>query len=282
MDKLKVSFFIIFSFFLVELVGGYLTNSLALISDAGHMMTDSTALLIAFLASLIAKREGSRRMTYGLYRVEVLASILNSVALIALCLFIALNAFKRFSNPEPVKGKEMLLIALLGLFINLTVLYLLHGERENLNVKSAFLHVLTDTLGSVGAITSGILVTLFKLYVADALLGLLIVLLILPSALSVLKESLDIVMEFAPKDIDLSEVEGKILKLEGVLGVHDLHVWSITKGKNMLTAHLTIREGADPCKVLREVEKLLKEFGINHTTVQIEFKGFKCSKEVCR
>ena len=274
---LTVSFFLIFGFAFVEIVGGILTNSLALLSDAGHMLTDSVSLLIALIAQLIVVKAKGKSMTYGLYRLEVLAALVNGVFLIGLVGYITYEAIMRFLNPEPVKGPQMLLIAVIGLLVNLLVGYMLFKSSEdNINVKSALLHVITDTLGSVAAILSGIAVTLWKFYLADPILSLAISILILPSTYSVIKRSLNILLELVPSDLDLSEVEKKIRSVPGVVDVHDLHVWSITSGSVVLTAHVVVSEDASPEKVMVEIHTLAEDLGIRHTTVQVEKEGFPC------
>ncbi|NPA41315.1 MAG: cation transporter [Aquificae bacterium] len=274
---LGFSFVLIFSFAFVELIGGFLTNSLALLSDAGHMLTDSVSLLIALVAQILVQRAKGKRMTYGLYRLEVLAAFINGVFLIALIGYIAYEAFHRFLNPEPVLGPQMLFIATVGLVINLIAGYLLFKtSEENINVKAAFLHVVTDTLGSVAAILAGLAVTFWGFYLADPILSVAIALLILPGAYSVLKDSLNVLLELVPASIDPEEVEREIRKVPGVIDVHDLHVWSITSGNVILTAHVVVSDINACNDILRNIEESVQRFGIDHTTIQIEREGYSC------
>ncbi|NPA32552.1 MAG: cation transporter [Aquificae bacterium] len=275
---LVLSFVLIASFALVELVGGILTNSLALLSDAGHMLTDALSLLIALVAQYLALKVKGKGMTYGLYRLEVLAAFVNGLFLLGLVGYIILEAISRFENPEPVRG-EMLYIAVAGLLVNLFVGYILlkHSE-ENINVKAALLHVATDTLGSLAAIGAGIAVKFWKFYLADPILSVAVALLILPSAYSVIKEALRVLLESAPSHINTEELENEIKKIKGVKDVHDLHVWSITPGTEVLTVHIVVNDTSVCDRVLREVENVARKFGIKHTTVQLEREGYACAQ----
>ncbi|RLJ71169.1 cobalt-zinc-cadmium efflux system protein [Hydrogenivirga caldilitoris] len=274
---LGISLALVFSFALVELVGGFLTNSLALLSDAGHMLTDSVSLLIALIAQLIVQRARGKRMTFGLYRLEVVAALMNGIFLIGLIGYIAYEAFQRFLNPEPVLGPQMLAIAGVGLLINLMAGYMLFkSAEENINIKAAFLHVVTDTLGSIAAIIAGIAVSLWKFYLADPILSVAISLLILPGAYTVIKDSLNVLLELVPSAIDPEEIEEEIRKLPGIIDVHDLHVWSITSGNVVLTAHVVV-SNIEACNdVLKSIEEVASRYGINHTTIQVEREGYSC------
>ena len=274
---LTVSFFLIFFFAFVELVGGFITNSLALLSDAGHMLTDSVSLLIALVAQYVVVKAKGKNMTYGLYRLEVLAALVNGIFLLILVGYIFYEAIHRFVNPEPILGAQMLIIATAGLLINLMVGYILYKSSEdNINVKAAFLHVVTDTLGSVAAILAGISVALWELYIADPILSVIICLLILPSTYNVIKSSLNVLLELAPAGMDTQEIEEDIRAVEGVLDVHDLHVWSITSGSVILTAHVVVGD-VDACNdILSKVEEVVKKYGIEHSTIQIEREGYSC------
>ncbi len=274
---LGISLFLVFTFAFVELIGGFLTNSLALLSDAGHMLTDSVSLFIALVAQLLVQKAKGKRMTYGLYRLEVLAALANGVFLLGLIGYIAYEAFHRFINPEPVLGPQMLLIATVGLVINLVAGYLLFRTAEkNINVKAAFLHVVTDTLGSVAAIIAGLAVTFWKFYLADPILSIAISLLILPGAYSVIRESVSVLLELVPSAIDPEEIEREIREVKGVLDVHDMHIWSITAGNVVLTAHVVVSDVEACNDILKEVEEIAKKHGIEHTTIQIEREGYSC------
>jgi len=274
---LGISFLLIFSFAFVELIGGFLTNSLALLSDAGHMFTDSASLLIALTAQFLVQKARSRRMTYGLYRLEVLAALVNGVFLLGLIGYIIYEAVQRFINPEEILGFQMLLIASTGLVINLMVGYLLFkSSGENINIKAALLHVITDTLGSVSAIIAGLAVTLWNFHLADPMLSIAISLLILPGAYSVIKSSVGVLLELVPPAIDPDVLEGEIRSVKGVVDVHDLHIWSITPGNVILTAHVVVSDVSACNDILGDIKRIAGSHGINHITVQIEREGFLC------
>jgi cobalt-zinc-cadmium efflux system protein len=274
---LGISFLLILGFAFVELVGGFLTNSLALLSDAGHMLTDSVSLLIALIAQFLVVKASGKNMTYGLYRLEVLAALANGVFLIGLVAYIAYEAIQRFFKPEQVLGPQMLAIAAVGLGINLFVGYILYRRSaENINVRAAFLHVVTDTLGSVAAIIAGIAITFWNLHIADPILSIAVCLLILPSAYSVIKTSLGVLLEFVPSSVDADEIERDIRKVPGVIDVHDLHVWSITPGNVVLTAHVVVEDVQACNSLLTEIEQVVRSHGIEHSTIQIEREGYSC------
>lgn len=275
---LAFSFLLIFTFTFVEFVGGLITNSLALLSDAGHMLTDAVSLSIALVAQYLALKVKTKRTTYGLYRLEVLAALLNGVFLLGLVGYIILEAVKRFENPEPVKS-QMIYIAFAGLIVNLIVGYILlkHSE-ENINVKSALLHVATDTLGSVAAIVAGLAIIFWKFYLADPILSVAVALFILPSAYSVIRETVNVLLEVAPSHINTEELERELLNLQGVKNIHDLHVWSITPGTEVLTVHIVVEDTSICNDILKDVEKIARKYGIKHTTVQLEKEGYACAE----
>ncbi len=279
-ESLKVlltGLFLISFFATVEFVGGLITNSLALLSDAGHMITDATSLFIAVVAQVLVMKAKGKKSTYGFYRLEVFAALLNSLFLFALIGYIAYEAVHRFLNPEPVRGLQMLLVAFIGLVVNLIVGYMLYKNSEdNINVKAAFLHVVTDTLGSVAAILSGLAILLFGLYVADPILSVAICLLIIPSAYSVLKSSVRILLEIAPAHLDMEEITQDIKSIDGVKDVHDLHVWAITHGNVILTAHVVVEDLGYCNDILEQVSSIALKHGIHHTTVQLEREGSSC------
>lgn len=274
---LLFSFVFISGFALVEFVGGFITNSLALLSDAGHMFTDAVSLLIALVAQLLALKVKNKRMTYGLYRLEVLAALVNGIFLMALIGYIIYEALQRFQRPEHVYGIPMLIIAVIGLIINLGVGYVLfkHSE-ENINIKAALLHVITDTLGSIAAIIAGIAIIGWKFYLADPILSIAVALLILPSVYNVLKEAFNVLLESAPSHINTEELEKELLSIDGVESIHDLHVWSITPGTEILTVHIVVKDTGICDDILKNVEEIAHKYGIKHTTVQLERKGYAC------
>ncbi len=255
----------------VEAVAGWWSGSLALLGDAGHMLTDASALGLAAFASLLALRRPSRRHTYGLGRAEILAALFNALLMIGLVALISAEAIHRFNNPTPVMGGAVMGVAFIGLLINLIAAWLLSHDHHNLNVRAALLHVLGDLMGSVAALISGAVISLTGWMTIDPLLSLLIVLLILVSALRVLREALHTLMEGVPAHLDLHKIGLAMASLEGVVSVHDLHIWSLSASSCALSAHIVIRDlSAWPGILKQSHELLLKEFGIDHVTLQPE------------
>jgi cobalt-zinc-cadmium efflux system protein len=260
-------------FMFVEAAGGWLTNSLALISDAGHMLTDAAALGLSLLALKIGEMPPSTTKTYGYRRFEILAAFLNGLTLWAIVVLIVHEAWVRLQSPPDVKGLGMLGISAVGLGVNLISIWLLHAHKdENLNIRGAFLHVLADSLGSVGALAASLVILGTGWTLADPLVSLAICALILWSSWGIVRESLHILLEGVPAHIDYREVEEALLEHEGVCCLYDLHIWSITGGHEALSAHLVVPDGYSRQKeLLREVvEKLRKRFRIDHATLQIE------------
>ena len=275
---LLLSFLLIASFMVVEVVGGFISNSLALLSDAGHMFSDASALLLSLLAIYFSQKAPSPSKTFGFYRYEILAALLNGLALVIVSLIIFWEAYERLIAPPQVASLPMLGIALIGLLTNIVVAWILmRGDlQENLNVRSAFLHVLGDLLGSIGAILAGILMWQWNWYIADPIISMIVGVLIVISAWRVTSESIHILMEGAPPSIQTSIVSQKLANIPGVLNTHDLHVWTLTSGYHSLSCHLFVEDDVNSYQVLEQALRLLKEeFGITHATIQIE-----CSQTV--
>ncbi|MGB9659089.1 MAG: cation diffusion facilitator family transporter [Nitrososphaerales archaeon] len=260
------------SYMVIEIIGSILTNSLALMSDAVHMLSDVGGLSMCFFASLYAMKPPTPEKSFGYYRIEILVALLNGVILMALVAYIFFEAYKRFLYPPQVLGLEMLIIATVGLAVNLIGARILwNSSRENLNLRSAFLHVIMDALGSIGAITSGAVIFLTGLRVADPIASVAIGLIMIPTIYRLLKGSVNILMESAPEQISPKEVEKALLSIEGVKGVHHLHLWTITSGIYSISVHLTINRPEEWCCILEEARKILKErFKVVHSTIQIE------------
>ena len=283
---LRNSFLIISAFMLIEVAGGLATNSLALLSDAGHMLSDAAALGLSLFAFKFGERKGNLQKTFGYRRIEILAATINALALVAIAVLIVIEAARRFQNPPEVATAGMLAISTLGLAVNIIVaLYMLRGGdvRENVNMRGAYLHVLGDAAGSVGAIAAALAMMCFGWGWADAAASLLVAALIVKSGWGVLKESLNILMEGSPKGVSLDGLVAQISGVDGVLSVHDLHVWSITSGANALTAHivvsgeLNVREAE---QILREISHEMEHLGITHTTLQLESSDNECDGEL--
>ena len=258
-----------------ELVGGWLTNSLALLTDATHMLTDVGALALTLFALRLAERPASGSKTYGYVRAEILAALVNGVVLCVLVLAILWEAWTRFQAPPPVRVEGMLVIAVAGLLVNIFVAIRLHEhQHHSLNMRGAYLHVLSDALGSIGAIVAGVLILTTGLDVADPLVSMLIAVLILFSAWTLVREAVDVLMEAVPAHVDLDHLSGALGAVAGVEEVHDLHVWTLTTGRYALSAHVV----AGPCTgddalLAAVTEVCWRDFGIEHTTIQVEHEN---------
>jgi cobalt-zinc-cadmium efflux system protein len=255
-----------------EIVGGWLSNSLALLADAGHMLSDTAALALSLFAMWAARRPAKRASTYGYHRAEILAALANGSVLLVIALFIFIEAVQRLREPPTVAGPLMLAIACGGLVMNLAGLQLLAPGREaNLNLRGAWLHVLSDALGSVGAIVAGVMIWARGWTWADPLASVVIVMFIVHSAWALLRETVAVLMENAPGHIDVDEVCTAIGKIASVMEVHDLHVWTITSGMESLSAHVLAAPDSDTDALLISIRSLLADrFGIDHVTIQIE------------
>jgi cobalt-zinc-cadmium efflux system protein len=259
------------SYTVVEVVGGLLTGSLALLADAVHMLSDNVALAIALGAVWLAGKPSTHGRTYGYKRAEVLVALANGVALVALAIWIFYVAVRRLGDPPDVLGGWMLAIALAGIGVNVGAAWTLHGARGGLNVEAAFRHVLADLLGSVGVVAAAIVVLATGRLEADPLAGMLIAVLVLASSWTILRESTRILLEAAPAGMDTRAVGERLARAPGVVEVHDLHVWTITSGFPALSAHVLVGRGEDCHGRRRELEALLRrEFGIEHTTLQVD------------
>lgn len=277
--RLGLTLVLLLGYMVAEVVGGLLSGSLALLADAGHMLSDAAALALALFALWIANRPCTPQRTFGYYRVEVLAALVNGAALLALSLLVLGEAWKRWGDPRPIEGALMTGVAAGGLLVNLLALAILHGGRhEGLNVRGAWLHVLGDTLGSVGAVASGVAVWVRGWTWADPLASALIALLVVWSAWSLLRDVVEVLMEGTPRHIDLDQVRSTLAAAPGVVAVHDLHVWTITSGMDALSGHVVVPRGHPdrPCEdLLRELRDALHQrFGLHHVTLQIEPEGF--------
>jgi cobalt-zinc-cadmium efflux system protein len=257
---------------IAEAFGGWLTNSLALIADAGHMLTDVAALTLTLGAIWFGSRAATSKKTYGYYRLEILAAFVNGIALVLLSIWIAIEAFGRWQAPPEVAGVQMSLIAAGGLVVNIIAAYLLHtGHKHDLNMRGAFLHVIGDLLGSVMAIVAGLLIIGFGWFWADALGSVLISVIIIAGAWRLILDSVNVLLEGTPAHINLATVESAMLETEGVAGIHDLHVWTISSGIEALSAHISHDETVLHSELLAIVRKKLHDqFGIDHLTIQME------------
>lgn len=259
---------------LLEFFGGLWTNSLALLSDSGHMLSDAGALALSLFAVWLAAKPASPRRTYGYHRFEILAALFNAATLFVIAVFIVIEAYHRWSDPPTVASGAMMGIAVIGLAANLASAWTLTRKgdvKDNVNLRSAYLHVLGDALGSVGAIVAGLLMYFFGWYAADPLISVFVALLILRGAWGVMKHTLHVLMEGTPSGVDQAEVKRTLSGIPGVVDVHDLHIWTITSGLDSLSCHLLIEDGGDSQAVLQEaVSTVERRFRIAHATIQVE------------
>jgi cobalt-zinc-cadmium efflux system protein len=273
--KLWIVFSLTTGYMLAEAVGGLLTHSLALLADAGHMLTDAGALGLALFAIRFAERPATTEKTFGYLRTEILAALGNALALLLISFYILYEAWRRFQNPPEVTSGPMLIVASIGLIVNFIGMRMLASAAgESLNAKGAYLEVLSDTLGSVGVMTASIIIMTTHWYLADPIIGAGIGLFIVPRTWGLLKDATHILMEGVPQRIDLKTLEAAMKRVGGVSAIHDLHVWTLTSGMDSLTAHIALSPAADSGEVLKDLQALLKtEFKIEHTTLQIEEAG---------
>jgi cobalt-zinc-cadmium efflux system protein len=259
-------------YFIAELIAGFLTNSLALLSDAGHMLSDIGAMALSLFAFRMARRPATHQSTYGFHRVEILAALFNGLTLWLIVGVIFAAAYNRFAQPPVVESFGMMIVAVFGLLVNIAAAAILHGgHRYNLNLRGAFLHVVSDAVGSVGAIAAGVIMLTTGWYLADPLISIFISGLILFSSWSLVKDSFSVLMQSVPKGIRLEEVRLTIEAVDGVSKVHDLHIWAVTSDIFTLSAHAVVANGEDFHQVLNNIEDTLKErFNIEHTTIQLE------------
>lgn len=263
------------AYLIAEVVGGLLTHSLALLADAGHMLTDVAGLGLALMAIRFAERPATPERTYGFYRVEILAALANSVVLIGISGYILYEAYDRFRNPPEVKSSAMLAVASIGLLINLAGIFLLRAaSKESLNMKGAYYEVFSDLLTSVGVIAAALIMLTTGWYYADPLISAGIGLFILPRTWMLLKDAVGVLLEGTPADVNLASLREAIVNVTGVASVHDLHVWSLTSGVNAMSVHAVLADHALHDEVLASVQrKVTTEFKIAHATVQVECQG---------
>lgn len=255
----------------VELVGGWLAGSLALLADAAHMLADVAALGLALIAAWIAQRPATPQRSFGFLRFEILAALMNGALLFAIAIGIGVEAWHRMRAPEAVNGSLLLGVAVIGFIANLIAVVILHRDHQHsLNQKGAYLHVLGDLLGSVGAIVAGIIVLATGWVLADPLISVLIGALVLVSAWRLVKESSDVLLEASPAHIAMSEVHDRIASVPGVESVHDLHLWTVTSGVVAMSGHLVVKNPSDNQPILEAVQDRMRALGIAHVTVQVE------------
>lgn len=276
-NRLTIVLALTATYMVAEAIGGWWTGSLALLADAGHMLTDTAAISLALTAVWFGSRPATPRKTFGYYRLEILAALVNGVTLVLISLYIFYEAYERWAVPPEVRSGPMMAVAAGGLIINLICAWLLHsGHHDDLNMRGAWLHVMGDALGSVGAILAGALIFFFGWRQADPLVSVLIGLLIIWSSWKIIRESTNVLLEGTPAHINLAAVEDAILETDGVEDVHDLHIWTITSGREALSAHVIHAPAVAQPLLLQELRAKLRErFGVDHLTIQMETEEFE-------
>jgi cobalt-zinc-cadmium efflux system protein len=271
---LMIALIITVGIMFLEFFGGLITNSLALLSDSGHMLNDASSLALSLVAVWFATKPASPNKTYGFHRFEILAALLNGVTLFVVAGFIIVEAYGRFFEPPTVASGSMMLIACIGLLANVASAWSLMRKgdvKNNINLRSAYLLVLGDALGSVGAIIAGLVMMIFGWYIADPIISVLVALLILRGAWGIIKHTVHVLMEGTPITVNPTEVKAVLENIEGVINVHDLHIWTITSGLDSLSCHLLIKDQEDDQRILQQAIQLIGErFKIQHTTIQVE------------
>jgi cobalt-zinc-cadmium efflux system protein len=264
-------------YMVAEVLGAWWTGSLALLADAGHMFTDVAALILALTAVWFGSRPATSRKTFGYYRLEIIAALVNGVALVVISLFIFYGAYERWFSPPMIRSGPMIVVAVGGLAVNLICAWILHARHEvDLNLRAAWMHVMGDALGSVAAIVAGVCILLFGWYAADALFSVVISLLIIWGSVRLIRDSANVLLEGTPAHINLAAVENAILDTQGVADVHDLHIWTITSGREALSAHVIHSASISQPDLLRELRaKLHDRFGVDHLTIQMETPEFE-------
>lgn len=258
-------------FFVAEVVGGVLSNSLALLADAGHMFTDVAALTLSLFVAWFSRQPATPYKTYGYLRWEVLAAFINGAALLVVSAFIIWEAMDRFRTPQEVASTTMLVVALGGLTVNAVCAWLLHATHgHSLNARGAYVHVLGDLLGSVGTVAAAIIIAQTGWLLADPIASIAVTLLVIRSAWRLVRESVDVLLEATPSHISLGSVRSRLEELEGVESVHDLHVWTVTSGVVAMSAHAIVPDSSRHQRVLSETQHIMREFGVGHVTLQIE------------
>ncbi len=271
-NVLLIAFGLTFIFMIAEFVGGFFSKSLALMSDAGHMLSDVVSMGVAIWAIKAGSKTSDLSKTFGYKRTEVIVAFVNGITLVAISIFIMFEGFKRIFSPVSIHENQLILVSSLGFIINIIVAFILFkNSKDSINVRGAFLHVISDLLGSVGAIGAGLIIKYTGWLYADPLISIIISILILRSSIGLIKETYHTLMEGSPKNIDFKKVIDKVKSFDKVIDIHDLHIWSLNESQIILTAHILIEENSDNKKIISDIKHLLQhDFNIQHSTIEIE------------
>lgn len=270
--KLSFALGITFFIFVVEIIGGLISNSLALLSDAGHVFTDSFALILSLLASIIVRKPSGKKATYGYHKIGILAAFINGVSLIVIASLIFFEGYQRLLNPPKIDSGIMLSVAIFGFLGNLLMAWILGHRHEDLNIKSAWLHVIGDTISSAGVIIAGLVIKYTGWLIIDPIVSWLVGFVIILGGFRVVKDSVWIFLDFVPKGFDVEEIRDKIIKINGIIDVHDIHIWSIGYGVAAFSAHVVVDNQllSEADKIRKKIEEELNHMGIKHSVIQIE------------
>jgi cobalt-zinc-cadmium efflux system protein len=271
-----ISILLNFIITIAEFIGGIISNSLALMSDALHNLSDTFSIFISYLALIVGKKGSTRKNTFGYKRIEILAALLNAIILIVISIYLFYEAYQRLLDPEPVKGKTMMIVAIIGFLANIISVFLLHKDSlKSLNIKAAYIHLIGDTLSSIGVIAASIIINLYEIYWIDPLFTFIIGVFILRATYGVLKETVEILMQASPKNLDISELKSYLEKHPKVENIHHIHVWQLSDNQIHFECHADLSENysiQEADKIRKELEKSLKEaFTIHHITIQMEY-----------
>lgn len=277
--RLFITLIITFLIFSVELIGGIFSNSLALLSDAGHVFTDSLAIILSLIASIIVKRPSDKKATYGYQKIGILAAFINGVSLIVIAVFIFFEGYRRLLDPPVINSSVMLTVAFFGFLGNLVMALILGHKHEDLNIKSAWLHVIGDTISSVGVILAGLIIKFTQWVIIDPIISWLVGLIIIYGGIRILKDSLSIFLDFVPKGLEVNEIIDKIRSIHGIRDIHDVHIWSIGYGIPAFSAHVVVDViSMHEADIIRnKIEEELEKMGIKHSVIQME--NYRCNKK---
>lgn len=278
-NNLIVAIFLNFSITAVEIIGGVISGSLSLVSDALHNLSDALAIVISFFALKISQRQNNERLTFGYKRIEILSALFNGVILLAISIFLFKEAYLKLKNPEPINSSLMMIVALVGLIANLlSVLILREDSHKNLNVRSAYIHLLSDTLSSIGVVIGGILIYLYKIYYVDPILTFIIGIYIIRESLAIISETVEILMQAVPKNIDINRIKEEIEALGEVKDLHHVHIWRLNDSDIHFEGHINLKENLNVTEIVplyEKIDDILRQHGVTHSTIQIEYECCK-------
>ena len=281
--NLSITFGVTLLIFVVEVIGGLISNSLALLSDAGHVFTDSFSIILSLIASIIIRKPSGKRATYGYHKIGILAAFINGISLIIIASVILFEGYRRLINPPHIDTDVMLPVALFGFIGNLFMAWILGRKHEDLNIKSAWFHVIGDTISSAGVIFAGLTIKYTGWLIIDPIISWFVGAIIIFGGVKVVKDSLWIFLDFVPKGFDVDEISDKIRKIKGIIDIHYIHIWSIGSGVTAFSAHIVVNDQllSEVDKLRKEIETEIKQFGINHSVIQIESIKCKDSSIYC-